>query len=277
MAESIHGDEPAVADSVAAPLEATGADRPSASVAERLRTMIVTGNLPPGAELSQVKLAQLLGVSTTPLREALRQLEAEGLVESRRNRRPRVASFDVRDLEGVYSARVLLESLGTALSVPRMTDETIAQLEHCLDGMRKAAAERNLDHWHTHHSGFHAGLVSLSNPSLRQQISTLAIRSELYRRVSVLGDQPLAWSTGESEHESIFEACRDREPTVAAALLAQHLSRSALTVVAHLAPTSDPVGLRVALQMVMGWQVAEALPEELRQSTSATLRSRPHG
>ena len=73
-------------------------------------TRIVTGEIPPGAELSQVKLAEITGVSTTPVREALRQLEVEGLVESRRNRRPRVPSFDPEDLDAVYASRILLEA-----------------------------------------------------------------------------------------------------------------------------------------------------------------------
>lgn len=88
-------------------------DRP---LVDRLRTMIVTGATVPGTYLSQVKLAAALGVSTTPLREALRQLEAEGLVESRRNRRPRVPPFNPRDLEGVCPGGLVdaeLEDLST--------------------------------------------------------------------------------------------------------------------------------------------------------------------
>ena len=64
--------------------------------------LIVTGEIPPGTQLSQVELARRLGLSTTPVREALRQLEAEGLVESRRNLRPRVPVFDPTDLDAVY-------------------------------------------------------------------------------------------------------------------------------------------------------------------------------
>lgn len=88
-------------------------DRDAVALAiDSLRTMIVTGEIPPGTALSQVELAGRIGVSTTPLREALRQLEAEGLVEPRRNRRPRVPPFDPDDVVSVYCGRVLLESLG---------------------------------------------------------------------------------------------------------------------------------------------------------------------
>ena len=86
----------------------------------RLRRLIVRGAIAPGSELSQVELARRLGVSTTPLREALRRLEAEGLVDSRRNRRPRVRAFDVEELDSIYAARVLLEWLAVRLTVPLM-------------------------------------------------------------------------------------------------------------------------------------------------------------
>src|SRR5580693_10243624 len=91
-----------------------------ASAHARLRRLIVRGALAPGSELSQVELARRTGVSTTPLREALRRLEAEGLVESRRNRRPRVRPFDCEDLDSVYAARVLLEPPALRITVPRL-------------------------------------------------------------------------------------------------------------------------------------------------------------
>ncbi|MEA2631083.1 MAG: hypothetical protein QOE66_1302, partial [Chloroflexota bacterium] len=83
----------------ARPALETGRRRDAVAIAtERLRQLIVTGEIPPGSELSQVKLAEMTGVSTTPVREALRQLEVEGLVEARHNRRPRVPAFDPDDL-----------------------------------------------------------------------------------------------------------------------------------------------------------------------------------
>ena len=103
--------------------------------------LIVRGALAPGRELSQVELARRTGVSTTPLREALRRLEAEGLVESRRNRRPRVRPFDCQDLDSVYAARVLLEPLALRLTVPRLTAGDLSALRDRLDAMRRVAAQ----------------------------------------------------------------------------------------------------------------------------------------
>ena len=220
-----------------------------------LRRRIVGGDIPPGTELSQVSLAEALGVSTTPLREALRQLEAEGLVESRRNRRPRVPPFDPDDLDSVYCNRVLLESLSVALSVPAMTPDDLAALRHHLDTMARHADESDDTAWEAAHKEFHRGLVAKCGEPLRNQVDVLLARAERYRRMSVLGNEPVsrAGGVGAHEHEAILAACEANEPREAALLLARHLTRSALAVLAHLAPDADPVAVRTALHMVMSW------------------------
>ena len=129
--------------------------------------MIISKALAPGTPLSQAKLALEIGVSTTPLREAMRQLEAEGLIESRHNHRPRIPWFDPDDLETVYSSRVLLESLGLRLAVPRMTPKHLARLRGDLETMKAAGAIGDIGTWHAAHGGFHAGLVAACSASLR--------------------------------------------------------------------------------------------------------------
>ena len=227
---------------------------------ESLRTMIVKGTIAPGAELSQVSLARALGVSTTPLREALRQLEAEGLVESRRNRRPRVPPFDPADLETVYCNRILLESLGVALTVPMLTEADLAQLREYLGSMRLTGEQADIERWDHAHSSFHIALVSGCNAALRQQIVNMMARADRYRRMSVLGDQPVGWRIGETEHEDILKACEERRASDAALLLARHLTRSALRVVANMAPEADLVGVRMALGLVTGWAASADTP-----------------
>jgi DNA-binding GntR family transcriptional regulator len=215
---------------------------------DALRAMIVTGRIAPGTELSQVRLARSIGVSTTPLREALRRLEAEGLVESRRNRRPRVPAFDPDDVDALYCNRVLLESLGIGLAVPLMTDDDVAAIEAQLAAMRAAT---DAAAWDAAHAAFHAALVSRCSAPLRREIAKLMARSDRYRRMSVLGDEPAGRAAGDEEHEAILDACRAGDADEAAVLLARHLARSALTLLAHLAPDADPAGVRSALQLVM--------------------------
>lgn len=211
--------------------------------------MIVSRALAPGTPLSQARLARELGVSTTPLREAMRQLEAEGLVESRHNQRPRIPPFDPDDLEAVYSSRVLIESLAVTLAVPRMTPDQLALLREHLDVMKVAGEARDIRPWHVAHSAFHAGLVAACSAPLRHQVAALAARSDRYRLMTVLSEQPASWAIGDADHAGIYEACEARDAALAAVRLAEHLARSALILVAHMAPDADPAGVRVALRM----------------------------
>jgi DNA-binding GntR family transcriptional regulator len=239
------------------PVEDSAPRRSRDAVAEafdELRARILAGDIAPGTELSQVQLARDLGVSTTPLREALRRLEAEDLVEARRNRRPRVPVFDVTDVDTLYCSRVLLESLGISLAAPRMTAEDTHALRTTLDEMGAAAERNDSATWDVLHAGFHMGLVAGCSEPMRRQIASLMARSDRYRRMSIAAtDAAGGRATGAAEHAAIVAACEASEPRTAALLLAQHLARSAIVVVAHFAPDTDPFGVRRALQMVMSW------------------------
>src|SRR4051812_49482729 len=92
-------------------------------VYRRVREAILEGEIAPGATMSQVALADDLGISRTPLREALRMLQTEGLVDAERNRRVRVAPLSPADLEELYVMRVALEAEAIRLAVPRLTAE----------------------------------------------------------------------------------------------------------------------------------------------------------
>jgi hypothetical protein len=109
---------------------------------------------------------------------------------------------------------------------------------------------------------------------LRNCVNALLTRSERYRRMSVLGNEPAgrAGGVGAQEHEAILAACKAREPHQAALLLARHLTRSALALLAQLAPDADPVAVRTALQMVMSWAGQAGARDPL--SATAADRSR---
>ena len=218
----------------------------------QLRGLIVRGVLAPGRELSQVELARRIGVSTTPLREALRRLEAEGLVESRRNRRPRVRPFDCDDLDSVYAARVLLEPLALRVTVPRLAAGDLATLRERLATMRRAAAAVDVASWESAHHGFHLRLISAAPAPLRDQIETLMARADRYRRIAVRDDTPQGRALGDAEHEAIVEACVARDAQRASSLLRAQLVRSARTVHALVAPDSELPALDGALDE-LGW------------------------
>lgn len=224
------------------------------SLYRRLRTMILNGHFPPGSMLSQVKLAESLGVSRIPLREALRMLQHEGLIEAEHNQRARVPSFEPSIVDSLYASRILLEALCIRLTVPRLTPEDVQVLEQTLAELDEVAAHINLDAWEEPHRRFHRLLVIHTEDSMRQRIVSYADQCEYYRRLyyRVVSMQRPARSAEviAAEHRSIASACTQGNANYAAYLLARHYARTALTVLGQMAPEFDPIAVRMALQMV---------------------------
>jgi DNA-binding GntR family transcriptional regulator len=222
-----------------------------------LREALLNGEIAPGTVLSQVKLARELGVSTTPLREAMRLLQAEGLLIAEHNRRSRVAPLDPKDIDAVYASRILFEALAIRLTVPGMTTADHQALRAELEAMRQAGDAQDLRAWEPVHRDFHRRLLRGST-SMERIIDPILDRSERYRRSSLFGSPARTWELGNDEHEAIVAACEARHPQDAAALLARHLARSALTVLAKIAPEEDPVAVRAALDLVRRSATPEA-------------------
>ena len=216
----------------------------------RLREMLLNGEIVPGTVISQVTLARELGVSTTPLREAMRLLQAEGLLIAEHNRRMRVAPLDPRDIDAVYASRILIEALAIRLTVPTLTAADITSLRGDLDAMTQAGRAEDISAWEPVHQHFHHSLISGCDEALARIIDPVADRTERYRRTSLFRSAARTWEIGNDEHESIVDACAAGDATLASVYLARHLARSALTVLAKIAPEEDPVAVRSALQMV---------------------------
>jgi DNA-binding GntR family transcriptional regulator len=223
------------------------AERSTEVVHDRLRADILRGEFDPREPISQVQLAKRLGVSRTPLREALRMLQREGLIDSEPNRRVRVAALSVSDLEQLYAARIVVDSLRVRLVVPRLTPDDLAELGRRLEAM---AGERDLDAWDVHHRVFHDLLKRPIGERLDRIAQELFDHTERYRRVYLAA--PRAWSAAAKEHNAIFEACREGDAIAASHHLARHLGTTALTIIAMAAPERDPVLVREALRMVTG-------------------------
>src|SRR2546430_549171 len=107
-----------------------------------LRQCVLDGTLTPGTKLSQVALADQLGVSRTPLREVLRMLQEEGLVEIEPNQRTRVAGLDPQELDEVYASRILLETLALSMTLHGFTPANQRQAKQLLTAMPRARRMR---------------------------------------------------------------------------------------------------------------------------------------
>jgi DNA-binding GntR family transcriptional regulator len=214
----------------------------------RLREGVLHGELAPGSVVSQVQLARRYNVSRAPLREALRMLQSEGLVEAQRGRRSRIALVSATDLDQVYAQRITLEALAVRLASPRMSAADIEELRALLAEMDEIAATRDFARWDVPHRRFHRSLVSGAGERLDATMRDLADHAERYRRI--LLEQPRAWSAVAVEHRGIVDAVEAGDHREAASRLAAHYATTALTVCATLAPDYEPARVREALRFV---------------------------
>jgi DNA-binding GntR family transcriptional regulator len=226
-------------------------------VHRELRRAILAGELEPGRRLSQVQLAERMGMSRGPLREALRMLQREGLVEYERNRQVRVARFSIPDLEQLYAMRITLEAMAIRLTVPRLGGPEVAELDRLMCEMDELAVAGDVEAWEVPHRSFHRRLTAGAGERVIRTLDELADHSERYRRVYV-SSTPRAWSQGAAEHASIVAAVRERDVDAAAERLARHLARTALSVMTTVAPEHEPAVVRSVLRTVA--QPAEPAP-----------------
>ena len=232
-------------------------------VYERIREEILSGGLTPGAVISQVRLSERLGVSRTPLREAIRLLEREGLVESEVNHRSKVTPFSISDLEQLYAMRVQLETLGIRATVPRLGTQDLESMEATLLRMSDYARIEDYEGWEPHHRTFHESLVFLAGDRLVATITQLYSHTERYRRYLMKEEHQTwhIWPRSIGVHRAIFEAVLEKNPDSASDRLAHHYAVAALSILASLAPEYDPAILRTALRLVTGNEPSEYAEE----------------
>jgi DNA-binding GntR family transcriptional regulator len=231
--------------------ENTISGRDSTEVAYlQLRRAIVRCEIPNGVQLSQRELSQLMGVGRTPLREALRMLQREGLVEAEPNHRIRVADFSIPDLEQLYTMRISLEALAIRLTIPLLRTDELRRLEGFIAQMAELPTPEEYEHWEVPHRAFHLSLVAHAGTRIVTMIAQLSDHAERYRRFYST-EAPRAFERGTREHQAILDACLARDPRAGAERLARHYSSVALGTLAVLAPEYDPVLVRTALHSVM--------------------------
>jgi DNA-binding GntR family transcriptional regulator len=227
--------------------DAAAHDRQNVEVVhDRLRRAILRGEIAPGEELSQVRLAQTLGVSRTPLREAFRLLQHEGLVEARSNRSYRVTTFSATDLEELYLTQLPLQALAVRLTIPRLTSADIAAMEGDLAQMSHYASIHDVDGWEGPHTDFHRRLVQHAGRRVVDLLDQLSDHAGRYRRVYLAGTS-YGFDAAAAEHREILDAARAGDADGAAARLVRHLAHTAFDVLAMADAEHEPHALQVAL------------------------------
>ncbi|WP_439378849.1 GntR family transcriptional regulator [Amycolatopsis lexingtonensis] len=215
-----------------------------------VRAMILSGELPPGAPLLQAALARRLKVSRTPMREAFRLLQEEGLIENKPDQRAVVRAIDPGEVDAVYTSRVALESVAVSISVRTATPELVERLAKSLAQMRQYSAEEDIDRWQQAHREFHV-LTTEGAPMLLDTLAGLSDRAERFLKLAKLG-HPRSTARWDADHEALVAAFRTRDHDLAVTTIAQHLARTAFTAMADIAPRLDAVATRAALNLVLG-------------------------
>jgi DNA-binding GntR family transcriptional regulator len=196
---------------------------------DTLREDILRGALPAGARLGEVELADRLGVSRTPVREALSRLAAEGLVELVPNRGARVASWTVDELEGVFALRSLLEPQLTALAVPHASAADLDALEELAAEMVDLG-DQDPDGLVPLNRAFHGRLVELAAaPALATALAG-AVHSPLVARNFHAYDAA-SLHRSLAHHAEIVAALRAGDPEWARAVMTAHIHNARAVMV----------------------------------------------
>jgi DNA-binding GntR family transcriptional regulator len=201
---------------------------------ETLREQILGGALSAGARLGEVELAERLGVSRTPVREALSRLSAEGLVELAPNRGARVATWTVDELEGVFALRSLLEPQLTALAVPHATPADVAELDELATRMTELR-DRDLDALVPLNRAFHDRLVTLAAAPALAGALAAAVHSPLVARNFHAYDA-VSLRRSMAHHVEIVAALRARDAEWARAVMTAHIHNARAVMVPAAGP-----------------------------------------
>jgi DNA-binding GntR family transcriptional regulator len=198
-------------------------------VKDRLLQDILSGAYPPDSRIVETRVARALGTSQAPVREALRGLEALGLVEIAPFRGARVRRPSAPELLEAYAVRAELESLGARLGVPRMTDADLAELEGLGEEMQRAAQAGDRHEVAVTDAKFHARLLTLSgNATLERVWRSLEPYSRTYMTLLAPGADA-HWTA--DLHPSILRALRTRDAEQVVLALRRHFDEAG----AHLA------------------------------------------
>ena len=198
-------------------------------VFQTLRRAILMGELEPGERLMELALTEKLGVSRTPVREAIRMLEKEGLVEMIPRKGAAVSRITEKDLQDVLEVRCALEELAVGLACERMTEDDIEKLEECTEGFSKKMSKTDVTELAEADVKFHDIIfLSTGNGGLIQMLNNL--REQMYRcRVEYLKDGSSAEQLLR-EHNEIIACLKEKNADAAKAAIREHIYGQVLAV-----------------------------------------------
>lgn len=208
------------------------------AVQQAIEREILAGQIAPGAKLVEAALAERLGVSRGPVREALRMLEQAGLVRQEKNRGTYVRQLALDEALEIFDLRAMLEeSVGRALA-GCATPELLKSLRARADALERAAREQRFDDYHALNLEFHDTLVgAIGNARLVEVYRSLTNELSLFRRRNLAEGQQLAASA--AEHRGIVKAIASGSAEQAGRAMRAHVESSRERTVRHHAALTD--------------------------------------
>lgn len=191
-------------------------------VAQHLRQMLVEGRIAPGAKLNERELSELLNVSRTPLREAIKMLAAEGLVELVPNRGAIALALTEADVLNTFEVMAGLEGMAGELAAQRITREELAEIQAMQFEMMAAYTRRDLSAYYGLNARIHSAIsAAAKNPVLATVYNQVNARLQALRfRSNQDGEK---WKRAMKEHEKMIEALSARDGAAMREVLQQHL------------------------------------------------------
>ncbi len=210
-------------------------------VLSRLRDYIIDGHLQDGARVPERELCDLFGVSRTPLREALKVLASEGLVDLLPNRGARIKGLDAGELRELFDVMGGLESLAGRLACENITQDEVAEIEQIHYEMYGYYLRRELDGYFRCNQAIHRRIVEIaSNRMLIATYFSFGNRLRRVRYIANLDHHHDRWSEAMREHEAILDALRRRAGREPSDILFNHLRNKRYAVFEYLGFPNSP-------------------------------------
>lgn len=199
------------------------------SVLNQIRDMIIEGKLAPGTRINEVQVGAMLGVSRTPLREAIKSLSSEGLVEIVPARGAIVRSFSLKDIGDILETLKIIEEAAARLVCARASEETIAHLMRMHERMLLHYLRRERLPYFKLNQDIHAGIVEAAgNRILYETHQQLQAR---IKRIRFIGnEEDSRWAGAVDDHEAIMKALVARDADATATALGAHLDRTLVRI-----------------------------------------------
>jgi len=202
-------------------------------VATRLRAMLVEGLIPPGAKLNERVLSEQLRVSRTPLREAIKLLAVEGLVDLLPNRGAVAVKLTEADVMNTFEVLARLEAMSGELAAQRISDAELAEIRAQHYEMLACFTRRDLSNYYRINAAIHSAInAAARNPVLTSTYKRINARVQSMRFRT--NQDEAQWKVAVKEHERIIEALDARDAKATGAVLVEHLNNKRDTVLALL-------------------------------------------